>query len=64
MNSDKALSVATIAVALELGRKTIRKLEETNRMSTADPDTSVSMAEAILTKQLADAILLKLKVSV
>lgn len=60
MNADLNLSIATWAVALELGRRAIAQLEQTGLVSSADPATNVKLADAILIKQLADAVLAKL----
>ena len=53
-------SFVTFAVMLELAKRTVTKLEEMGKISTIDPEHRIKMNEAIVTKQIADAIVTQL----
>ena len=56
MSAVKDNTVIVLAIALELTKRTLDRLEATNKVSTVDPEHNIQLSDAIRTKQIADAL--------
>lgn len=60
MSKDLKVSVATMASVLQLTLSTIKRLEQSDLLTTADPGHGVKLNDSIIVKQIADTVLVKL----